>query len=85
LGDVSVRVFEHHLVDRADTKDLVGSVPGLESAYKVKRAVSELKDAIRIYADNDPELTRRSEGLVSRETRRCDRRFGRVAAVEGSG
>jgi hypothetical protein len=78
-GDAVVRVFDHRLEDGGDTKGLVGS-PGLETAYKVKRAVAELKDAIRMFAAGDPELSRRLDGLFAMQQRTFDRRFGRMAA-----
>ena len=53
FGDAVVRVLDHRLEDQGDTKELVGT-PGLETAYKVKQAVSQLKDAIRMFAGNDP-------------------------------
>ena len=84
FGDAVVRVLDHRLEPDSDTKELVGE-PGLESAYKVKRAVSELKDAIRMWAGNDPELTRRIEQLVSQEKRTFDRRFGRLEGASGRG
>jgi hypothetical protein len=82
FGNSVLRVLDHRLEDDADTKDLVGT-PGLESAYKVKRAVTELKGAIRMWAGNDPELTRRIERLLAEERRTLDRRFGRLAGVSG--
>jgi hypothetical protein len=78
FGDTVVRVLDHRLEGGGDTKDLVGS-PGLETAYRVKRAVMQLKDAIRMWAGNDLELTSRIEGLVARERRTFDRRFGKAA------
>lgn len=84
FGDSVLRVLDHRLEDDADTKDLVGT-PGLESAYKVKRAVTELKGAIRIWAGNDPALTKRIERLVAEERRTFDRRFGRLAGALGQG
>ena len=75
-----VRVLDHRLEGGGDTKDLVGS-PGLETAYKVKRAVSQLKDAIRMWARNDPALANRIEGLASAEKLPLDRRFGRMAGA----
>jgi hypothetical protein len=84
FGDAVVRVLDHRLEDYGDTKDLVGT-PGLESAYKVKQAVSQLKDAIRMFAGNDSELTQRIERLVAQEKRTFDRRFGRLAGVSGRG
>ena len=68
--------------DQGDTKELVGT-PGLETAYKVKQAVSQLKDAIRMFAGNDPELSNRIEGLVAQEKKTFDRRFGRLAGASG--
>jgi hypothetical protein len=82
FGDAVVRVLDHRLEGQGDTKDLVGT-PGLESAYKVKQAVSQLKDAIRMYAGNDSEFTSRIEGLVSQEKRTYDRRFGRMVGATG--
>jgi hypothetical protein len=84
FGDAVVRVLDHRLQGDAETKELVGS-PGLESAYKVKRAVMQLKDAIRMWARNDPELANRIEGLVSAEKLTLDRRFGRMAGASGRG
>lgn len=84
FGDAVVRVLDHRLENQGDTKDLVGA-PGLETAYKVKQAVSQLKDAIRMFAGNDSELSRRIEALVSQEKRTYDRRFGRMAGASGQG
>ena len=79
-GDAVVRVFDHRLEDGGDTKDLVGNAPGLESAYKVKKAVAELREAIRMFAAGDPELSRRLDGLFAQQQMTFDRRFGRMAA-----
>jgi hypothetical protein len=84
LGDPVVRVLDHRLEGEADTKALVGA-PGLETAYKVKKAVADLKQAIRLWAGNDLELTQRIERLVAEERRTLDRRFGRLAGVSGQG
>ena len=84
FGDAVVRVLDHRLQGDSDTKELVGS-PGLESAYKVKRAVSQLKDAVRMWAGNDPELIGQIEGLFAQEKRTFDRRFGRMAGAEAAG
>jgi hypothetical protein len=81
-GDAVVRVFDHRLEDGGDTKGLVGS-PGLETAYKVKRAVAELKDAIRMFAAGDPELSRRLDALFAQQQMTFDRRFGRMAGATG--
>ena len=78
-----VRVLDNRIEDGGDTKDLVGTAPGLESAYKVKRAVSQLKDAIRMFAAGDPELSRRLDGLFAQQQMTFDRRFGRMAGVSG--
>jgi hypothetical protein len=82
FGEAVVRVFLHRLEGHGDTKDLVGTVG---SAFRVKQLVSQLKDAIRIFAGNDPELTRRIEQLVAQEKRTFDRRFGRTAGASGRG
>ncbi len=84
FGDTLVRVFDHRLEPDSDTKELVGT-PGLKTAYKAKRAVAELKDAIRMWAGNDPELSSRIAGLVAQEKNTFDRRFGRLAGASGRG
>lgn len=84
FGDAVVRVLDHRFEDGGDTKDLVGS-PGLETAYKVKKAVSELREAIRMFAAGDPDLSRRLDGLFAQQQRTFDRRFGRMAGASGWG
>jgi hypothetical protein len=66
FGEAVVRVLDHRLEG---------------GAYKVKRAVMQLKDAIRMWAGNDPELANRIEGLFALQQRTFDRRFGRVAGA----
>ena len=75
-----VRVLDRRLEDGGDTKDLVGTVG---SAFRVKQLVSQLKEAIRIFAGNDPELTQRIERLVAQEKKTFDRRFGRMTGATG--
>lgn len=84
FGDQVLRVLDHRLEGSGDTKDLVGS-PGLETAYKVKRAVSELREAIRMFAGNDSELLRRIQALGAQQQTTFDRRFGRLAGASGRG
>jgi hypothetical protein len=84
FGDHVVRVLDHRLEGEADTKALVGA-RGLETSYKVKKAVADLKQAIRVWAGNDPELTQRIKRLVAEEKRTLDRRFGKLAGVSGQG
>jgi hypothetical protein len=85
FGGHVVRVLDHRLEGDVDTKDVVGTAPGLESSYKVKRAVAELKAAIRMWAGEDSELTRRIERLVAEERRTLARRYGRLAGASGHG
>jgi len=80
FGDHVVRVLDHRLEGEADTKDLVGA-RGLETSYKVKKAVADLKQAIRMWAGNDPELAQRIEQLVAEERRTLYRRFGRLTGA----
>jgi hypothetical protein len=84
FGDHVAHVLDHRLEGEADTKALVGA-PGLETSYKLKKAVADLKQAIRMWAGNDPELARRIERLVAEERRTLDRRFGRLAGASGQG
>jgi len=83
FGDHVVRVLDHRLEDLGDTKDLVGTSQGLETAYKVKNAVAQLKRAIGIFAGDDPELAGRIEGLIAQERRTFDRRFRRTSGASG--
>jgi hypothetical protein len=84
FGPAVLSVLDHRLEDGGDTKDLVGS-PGLETAYKVKKAVAELREAIRMFAAGDPELSRRLDGLFAQQQMTFDRRFGRMAGALGRG
>jgi hypothetical protein len=83
FGDHVVRVFDSRLEGDVDTKALVGTAQGLETSYKVKRAVAELKSAVRQFAGDDTELAARIEGLVAQERRTFDRRFGRMSGASG--
>jgi len=85
FGDHVVRVLDHRLEDDADTKDLVGTAPGLESAYKVKKAVNDLKTAIRMWAGNDPELTQRIEWFVAADLRTLTAGSGGWRGRQGRG
>ena len=80
FGEVAVRVLDHRLEGDADTKDLIGQ-PGLESSYKLKQAVMQIKSAVRLWASNDPILLKRIERLLSEEKRTQERRLGRAATV----
>jgi hypothetical protein len=83
FGDHVVRVLDHRLESDGDTKDLVGTSQGLETSYQVKKAVSDLKSAIRQFAGDDPELAARIEALVEREKQTLDRRFRRFGGAAG--
>ena len=85
FGDHVVRVLDHRLEGDVDTKQLVGTARGLETAYKVKKAVAALREAIGLWAGNDPELTRRIERLMAEARRTLDRRFWRLAGASGQG
>lgn len=80
LGDVAVRVLDHRLEGDADTKALIG-LPGLETSYKLKQIVIQIKSAVRMWASDDPILLKRIEGLLAEQQRTQDKRFGRVPAV----
>ena len=82
FGAHVVRVLDHRLEDDGDTKDLVGT-QGLESSYKVKMAVAQLKRAIGMFAADYPELAGRIERLIAQERRTFDLRFGRMSGVAG--
>jgi hypothetical protein len=53
----------------------------LEAVYKVNRAVAGPKQAIRVRAGDDPELSQRIGRLEAEERRTLDRRFGRLAGA----
>jgi len=77
-GAVHDRVVYHRL-DGGDTRELLGS-PGLETSYKLKKVVREIKEAVRAFARNDPELLQMVVQAFSNEDVTMRRRFGFVGA-----
>lgn len=75
-GPVHERVFDHRL-DGGDTGELLGK-PGLETSYKLKRVVREIKEAVRDFARNDPELSRMVVQAFSDEDVTMKKRFAGV-------
>ena len=77
-GPVHERVF-HHRLDGGDTRELLGS-PGLETSYKLKKVVREIKEGVRDFARNDPELLQMVVQAFSNEDVAMRKRFGAVGA-----
>jgi len=77
FGSVALRVLDHRL-DGGDTKDLKGE-QGLESSYRIKQTVKQLKKAAQDFAvrENEPELLRLVLAGFEAEERTLTKRFVR--------
>lgn len=77
---MAVRVFDHLVDAIAIIKDLVGR-PALKAIARSNGRWPDLKQAIRVWAGDDPVLSQWIGGLVAEERRTLDRRFGRLSGV----
>lgn len=73
-GAVHERVLDHRL-DGLNSGDLIGT-PGVETSYKLKRIVREIKEALKAFARNDPEFLRMVMQAFSSEAETINKRFG---------
>jgi hypothetical protein len=79
-GDAALRVFDHRLAGD-DVKELIGR-PGLETSYKLKQAVQQIKTAAKVWAARDPVFLSRVEKLLADEKKTFEKRFGSKAAAD---
>jgi hypothetical protein len=73
-GDAALRVFDHRLAGD-DVKELIGR-PDLETSYKLKQAVQQIKTAAKVWAARDPVFLSRVEKLLADEKKTFEKRFG---------
>ncbi len=76
LGETAVLVFDHRL-DGGDTKELIGQ--GIETSYRLKRIVADIKAAARKFAARYPEFFNMVEKAFRDEARTMARRFPATA------
>ena len=76
LGPVAVTVLDHRL-NGEDTKELIGQ-QGVETSYRLKRIVQEIKEAARRFAVGNPEFHHMVTMAFEKEARTMERRFNRV-------
>lgn len=72
-GETAVKVFDHRL-EGGDTADLIG-LPGLETSYKVKQAVRDIKSGVAEYSTRDPDFFRTVQRAFESEKATINRRF----------
>lgn len=78
LGAVAVSVFDQRL-EGEDTKELIGQ-QGIETSYRLKRIVADIKTAARNFASRYPEFFNMVQKAFADEAKTMEKRFGRVRA-----
>ena len=76
-GVTAQQVFDHRLAG-GDSKELIG-IPGIETSYKLKKIVQQIKDAAREYGSRDPEFLSMVERAFAEESETMARRFKAVS------
>ena len=71
------QVFDHRLAG-GDSKELIG-IPGVESNYRLKRIVQQIKEAAREYGSRDPEFLSMVERAFAEESETIKKRFKAVS------
>ena len=72
-GVTAQQVFDHRLAG-GDSKELIG-IPGIETSYKLKKIVQQIKEAAREYGSRDPEFLSMVERAFAQESETMARRF----------
>ena len=70
-------MFDHRLAG-GDSKELIG-IPGIETSYKLKKIVQQIKEAAREYGSKDPEFLSMVERAFAQESETMARRFKAVS------
>jgi hypothetical protein len=78
VGPVAVTVFDQRLAGE-DTKELIGQ-QGIETSYRLKRIVAEIKEAAMRFAARDPDFHSMIQRAFEREAQTMEKRFKRVGA-----
>ena len=76
-GVTAQQVFDHRLAG-GDSKELIG-IPGIETSYKLKKIVQQIKEAAREYGSKDPEFLSMVERAFAQESETMARRFKAVS------
>jgi hypothetical protein len=75
LGPAAVSVFDQRLAGQ-ETKDLIGQ-QGLETGYRLKQLVAQIKDAARRFASGNSDFHSMVQRAFEREAQTMDKRFRR--------
>lgn len=78
LGPAAVTVLDQRL-NGEDTKELIGQ-QGIETSYRLKKIVQEIKEAARRFAVGNPEFHHMVTMAFEKEARTMEKRFNRVGA-----
>lgn len=76
LGPAAVTVLDQRL-NGEDTKELIGQ-QGIETSYRLKKIVQEIKEAARRFAVCNPEFQSMIQNAFEREARTMEKRFNRI-------
>ena len=73
VGHAGVMVLDQRL-DGGDTKELIGR-QGLETSYRVKQVVAQVKDALKTFSRDQPEFRNMVQKALEDEANTLERRF----------
>ena len=79
LGPAAVTVLDQRLIG-GDTKELIGQ-QGIETSYRLKKLVSDIKEAAKRFAMGNPEFQSMVQNAFERESRTMEKRFNRIGAI----
>jgi len=78
LGPVAVTVFDHRVAGD-DTKELIGK-QGIETSYRLKQIVADIKEAARRFAGRDQDFHNMVQKAFDKEAQTMRKRFNRARA-----
>ena len=76
-GVTAQQAFDHRLAG-GDSKELIG-IPGIETSYKLKKIVQQIKEAAREYGSRDPDFLSMVERAFAEESETIKKRFKAVS------
>ena len=79
LGPAAVTVLDQRLIG-GDTKELIGQ-QGIETSYRLKKLVSDIKEAAKRFAMGNPEFHNMIQNAFEREARTKEKGFGPVGTI----
>jgi hypothetical protein len=74
VGQAGVMVLDQRL-EGGETKELIGK-QGLETSYRVKQVVGQVKDALKTFSKDQPEFQNMVKRALEDEADTLERRFG---------